>query len=366
VGSSTARRAAERAVGLPLAATEASVRAEALRQWEQHLHVGGYAPTSVATYLRAVAAIVPTTSLLLSPQSLEGILASRLGRGRARGTVHQYQHAVRSFYAFLLEPAYGWPQYLRFRYAAPLVMPVMTSARMLTTPAQRVDNHPRSVPRTTMLGFIAAVADVGMALRRDCDERWWHHVVTATALGVGYAFGLRVSEICGLDCEDLYADPAGALADGCGIVHVRNGKASHRRGKQERWVPLLPEMRFIVPMLRTWAEEVRPHVSPPDEHALFVDSRGRRLSTQALEKRVKMLRTAFGLPRGFVVHSGRHGFVTDLAMCAHNEYDSTLRQRLSGHRFAQTQAIYEHVPEAHHRAAIARAWRISIGDSDAA
>jgi site-specific recombinase XerD len=139
-----------------------------------------------------------------------------------------------------------------------------------------------------------------------------------------YGAGLRVSELCGLDIDDVrWRD---------GVLHVLG------KGRKERVVPL---HETAMAALVRWRDDARPalvrDVTPPG--ALFVNRRGRRASARdvqrMLDRRVEL---------GHVhPHALRHTFATHLL---EGGADLRVVQELLGHESLTTTQIYTHVSKA--------------------
>jgi integrase/recombinase XerC len=82
----------------------------------------------------------------------------------------------------------------------------------------------------------------------------------------------------------------------------------------------------------------------PDETALFVGVRGRRISPRTIESRVKHWARIAGIPQRVYPHLFRHSFATHLL-----ESSQDLRgvQELLGHADISTTQIYTHLDFQH-------------------
>jgi integrase/recombinase XerC len=175
-----------------------------------------------------------------------------------------------------------------------------------------------------------AAASKGTALER---------ALAAALIEVGYGSGLRVSELCGLDVEDLDLRQR--------MVHVRNGK-----GRRERFVPLT---RKSVAAVRTWLLlradllAASPLVSPVDveramdaARALFLSNRRRRLSVRAAQDLVKRWgKRALG--RDLSPHSLRHSCATSMMK---GGADLRVIQTMLGHSNIRSTTQYTHTDTA--------------------
>jgi integrase/recombinase XerC len=139
-----------------------------------------------------------------------------------------------------------------------------------------------------------------------------------------YSSGLRLSELTGLNCEDL------DLADG--LVQVL-GKGSKTR--------VLPVGRKAREALEEWLKQ-RALANPQDD-AVFVSQQGRRLGPRSIQLRVK----AAGereLGQNLHPHMLRHSFASHLL---ESSQDLRAVQELLGHADIATTQIYTHLDFQH-------------------
>jgi integrase/recombinase XerC len=140
-----------------------------------------------------------------------------------------------------------------------------------------------------------------------------------------YSAGLRVSELTGLNMEDL------DLAEG--IATVRG------KGRQER-LALLGRPALVA--LRRWVKGraivvgALAHESP----ALFLNKNGTRLSSRSVGRLLEKYLKQAGLDPRTSPHTLRHSFATHLL---DNGADIRSVQELLGHRSLSTTQIYTHV-----------------------
>ena len=145
-----------------------------------------------------------------------------------------------------------------------------------------------------------------------------------------YSTGIRVSELVGLNLDDL--DLTGEA------LRVRG------KGKKERLVPLgshaLGSIKKYTDMLRTdprFSDSLDPHSAP---HPLFLNKHGKRLSSRSVRRKLdKYLRQA-GLDPSISPHTLRHSFATHLL-----DNGASLRdvQEMLGHQSLSTTQVYTHL-----------------------
>ena len=145
-------------------------------------------------------------------------------------------------------------------------------------------------------------------------------------LEVMYATGLRVSELVGLQFEQL------SLSSG--MVQVIG------KGNKERIVPL---GEVAVLWCQRYLSEARPAlVKHRPVSTLFVSRLGRSMTRQTLWHRIRVLAEQAGLPEGLSPHILRHAFATHLL---NHGADLRTVQLLLGHSDLSTTQIYTHVAQ---------------------
>jgi integrase/recombinase XerC len=180
---------------------------------------------------------------------------------------------------------------------------------MTTNPAKELD-MPR---RDQLLPQVLTVNEVGVMLEKIDNLR------DRAMLEMMYAAGLRVSELVGLDLENVDLDDA----------HVR----VFGKGGRER---LCPIGRAAIAALQDYLED-----RGTEPGALFLNYKGGRLSARSVEKLVKKL--------GFnaTPHTLRHSYATHLL---DNGADVRSVQELLGHKSITSTQLYTHVSPARKQA----------------
>jgi len=131
--------------------------------------------------------------------------------------------------------------------------------------------------------------------------------------------GLRASELCDLNLEDLPG------AHGKDAVYVRNGK-----GNISRTVEITPQ---TVDLINTWVKHFRPKAGPQDP--LLMSEQGGRLSYHSLFGKIKRIGEAVGID--LHPHMLRHSYAMRLYAI---EADLRAVQQQLGHSDPITTAIY--------------------------
>ena len=139
-----------------------------------------------------------------------------------------------------------------------------------------------------------------------------------------YSSGLRLGELVALDVGD------GRLDIAQGEVTVTG------KGSKTRTVPVGARAREA---LRAWLG-VRSQVAMPEERALFVGARGRRISPALVGKRLQAWATRSGLGQHVHPHMLRHSFATHVLQ---SSQDLRAVQEMLGHASISTTQVYTHL-----------------------
>lgn len=141
-----------------------------------------------------------------------------------------------------------------------------------------------------------------------------------------YACGLRLSELSGLNIQDVDWQQQTILVTG--------------KGRKQRRIPF---GRKAKQALENWLLQ-RDAVAVENELAIFVSLRGSRISNSSIQKRLKKMALTQGLNTNVYPHMLRHSFATHLL-----ESSGDLRavQELLGHANLTTTQIYTHLDFQH-------------------
>ncbi len=155
------------------------------------------------------------------------------------------------------------------------------------------------------------------------DAKTWLGLRDRALLETLYSTGMRVSELTGLNLEDL--------DEISGTVIVRG------KGKKERLCPIGETALKAVRAYRAKRPKDKKLRVP---YALFVSQKGTRLTVRQVDRLLLRYVQAAQLPAAIHAHSLRHSFATHLL-----DHGADLRsvQELLGHASLSTTQIYTHV-----------------------
>lgn len=145
-----------------------------------------------------------------------------------------------------------------------------------------------------------------------------------------YSTGMRVAELVSRDLADLDFEAE--------MLRVRG------KGNKERLVPVgrpaLEAVRQWLPDRRLLMEDRARRGLELESHAIFLNSRGSRLTTRSVERMVRLYGERAGIPQIVTPHALRHSFATHLL-----EMGADLRsvQELLGHASLSTTQRYTHL-----------------------
>ncbi|MBI2104337.1 MAG: tyrosine recombinase XerC [Candidatus Omnitrophica bacterium] len=190
----------------------------------------------------------------------------------------------------------------------------------------RLDHNPaESVPTPRLERRLPSFLDEGQVTRllgTPADEKWLG-LRDRAILETLYSTGMRVSELAGLNREDLDEISGTAVVRG--------------KGKKERLCPIgataLGAIRRYV-AARPSGKRLRV------PYALFVSQKGTRLTVRQVDRLLARYVRQANLPKAISPHSLRHSFATHLL-----DRGADLRsvQELLGHANLSTTQIYTHV-----------------------
>jgi integrase/recombinase XerC len=230
-------------------------------------------------------------------QHVRSYAAFRHRRGLAPKSLQRHLSAIRTWFRFLLR-----------------------EGRVNANPAEgvRAPKVERRLPHTLDVDQVARLLALPGDATLDHRDR--------AVMELFYSSGLRLSELAALDVNDVRSSD--------GLLQV-TGKG----GKTRR----LPVGRMAREAIDNWLT-VRGTLAGNGETALFVSQRGGRLSTRAIEARLRQRAIEQGMPQHVHPHMLRHSFASHLL-----ESSGDLRavQDLLGHADIGTTQIYTHLDFQH-------------------
>jgi integrase/recombinase XerC len=138
-----------------------------------------------------------------------------------------------------------------------------------------------------------------------------------------YSAGLRVSEVVGLDMDDL--DEFGEAVRICG------------KGRKERLAPLGAK---AIEALAAYLEFQNQQFGRSREGALFVNRSGGRLTDRSVRRMIEKHAAAAGIATHVSPHALRHSFATHMLNAG---ADLRSVQEMLGHRSLSTTQVYTHL-----------------------
>ena len=227
--------------------------------------------------------------------AVRAYLAHLARRKLARSSTARHLSALRSFFKFLMREG----------------VVVANPARTVATPKR--EKQLPSVMQTHEVALLIDQADPSTTLgKRD-----------RAFLELLYASGLRISELTGIDLDDIE-------------LRARLVKV-HGKGSKERIVPFGSKAEEAV---RDWMSARGELVRDPDEQAVFVNYRGKRITTRSVARLFDGYIRKAALRAGISPHTMRHSFATHLLNAG-----ADLRgiQELLGHASLSTTQKYTHL-----------------------
>jgi integrase/recombinase XerC len=141
-----------------------------------------------------------------------------------------------------------------------------------------------------------------------------------------YSTGMRVSELVGLNMDDI--DFLGE------VVHIRG------KGKKERIGPISSSALQVIQHYMEFRSRRAQSNANFDSKVLFVNKHGRRLSTRSVRRKMDKYLKMAGLDPAISPHTLRHSFATHML---NNGADLRSVQELLGHQSLSTTQVYTHL-----------------------
>ena len=226
---------------------------------------------------------------------LRSFLSTLVTTGYSKSTVARKIAALRSFYKFLV------------RVGTLDASPVS----VIRTP-----KLPRSLPKYLEISQIDALFSAP-------DKTTFLGARDLAILETIYTAGLRVSELVGLNIEDLYEFD--------GVLRIKG------KGKKERLAPIgTKAYEAILHYLKVRRQMTNFELAG----AMFINKRGTRLTDRSVRRKLNDYMKQAGIPLNISPHTLRHSFATHML-----DAGADLRsvQEMLGHENLSTTQIYTHL-----------------------
>ena len=231
----------------------------------------------------------------ISSDEIEEYMRSMMGKGKSAATVTRSIASIKSFYGFLTASGV-----------------VKSSPVRGVAPVKVERKYPEILTNKEVELFLEQPQCVDAKGFRD-------HAM----LELLYATGIRVSEMISLDVED---------------VNLSAGFIRCESKGTERMIPLYPA---AVKALQEYMQDIRPQLcADVNDHALFFNMNGERMSRQGFWKIVKFYQEKAQIKKTITPHTLRHSFAAHLL---ENGADLRAIQEMLGHADISSTQVYAHV-----------------------
>jgi integrase/recombinase XerC len=238
----------------------------------------------------------------LNAADMRGAVARAHGGGLSARSIAHRLSAWRAFYRWLAER---------------VEMPANPVATV------RAPKRPKTLPKALSVDDATALMEAPQA---DTPEALRDHAI----LELFYSSGLRLAELVGLDVHfvDTGEYRSAGWLDLASTEVTVLGKGGRRRS--------VPVGSKAITALRAWIE-VRGQFVKLDPHALFLSTRGNRMSPNVVRERVKRMALVAGVPSNVHPHVLRHSFATHVLQ---SSGDLRAVQELLGHASIAATQVY--------------------------
>ena len=228
---------------------------------------------------------------------LRGFIAGQIQKGLNKTTVSRRLSSIRSFFKFLYREGY-----------------------MKTNPAKLVSNPkvPKLLPRFLSVDDVFSLVEkpegIGFLPARN-----------RAVLELLYSSGLRVSELSGINTDDIHIKEC--------LIKIKG------KGKKERIVPIGSK---AIDAMKSYIIERM--LLKSKERALFLNRMGKRLTERGVRRIVVKYARAIGIHGRIGPHTLRHSFASHLLQ---DGADLRVIQELLGHSSLSTTQKYTHLDITH-------------------
>lgn len=261
------------------------------------------ADNTISSYKRDLTAYThwlassPERAAKVDQQQITNYLHQLKEQGKSARTISRHISSIRSFHQFMLRDK------------------VSDSDPTVHLEQPKVE---KKLPRVLSVSSIdKLIQSVGLSTPQNIRD--------TAILELLYGTGMRVSELIGMNADDINLT--------MGFVRVFG------KGSKERIIPL---GNTAVKACTNYLENVRPDFvsSNGERDALFLNTRGGRLTRQSIWSLLQEVSKKSGLTQKLTPHMLRHSFATHLV---ENGADLRAVQEMLGHADISTTQIYTHV-----------------------
>ncbi|MFL9711004.1 tyrosine recombinase XerC [Methylobacillus sp. Pita1] len=261
----------------------------------------GLSPLTVKHYQRDLELLFDLKSGLaldaLQPSHIRRFIAALHGRGLSGKTIARHLSGWRGFFDFLVK---------------------RHGASCNPCHDMRAPKSPKSLPKALAIDQAVQLVDMeGEDILSVRDK---------AILELFYSSGLRLSEVTGLNIEDLNLRE--------GTVKVL-GKGSKSR--------IVPMGRHAIQAMQDWLA-VRQPATSSNEQAVFLNRNGQRISGRAIQYRIKQWAIKRGISSNVHPHMLRHSFASHVLQ---SSGDLRAVQEMLGHANISTTQVYTHLDFQH-------------------
>lgn len=313
----SAKKALQRADSAELAGDKVAVDADTLSEhlqtllapveaWLHTLSIQNHSPHTLAAYHAALKQLAygleekALTWTRCDKRQLARHIGQRLDRDKLKlSSVQQELSAIRHFYGWLIEQG---------------------QARINPTTGYQLKRSPRPLPAIADVDMMTQLLDQAMPEQPEQARLWIRDKAMFELL---YSSGLRVGELVGLDVNSVDLSSQQVRVTG--------------KGNKTRIVPLgqkaAEAIERYLPHRYLWVEN--------QDQALFISEKlGTRLSTRAVQQRLKVAASRAGIVQNLYPHLLRHCFASHVLS---GSGDLRAVQEMLGHSDISTTQIYTHV-----------------------
>lgn len=266
----------------------------------------GDSPHTIRAYRRDLIEFfefAKTKPELVEPIAIRGFISERILKGNSKTTVARKLSTIRSFFSYL--------------YSEGIIK--INPARTVSSPKIK-RKLPNFLTVDDAFKLVESPSEDKFTIQRD-----------KAILELLYSGGIRVSELCNLNLDDIDLKS--------GLIKVKG------KGKKERIVPIgqkakeaLKKYLAIRHLLRI-KKKLQAEESP-----LFINNRGKRISDRQVRRIVKKYASLVGIQDKIGPHTLRHTFASHLLM---EGADLRVIQELLGHSSLSTTQIYTNIDLKH-------------------